>query len=42
MLNITNGDSAVEIMKAAKSEGVFLPWQDVLHDGPVPTAPSSR
>lgn len=36
MLNITNGDSAVEIMKAANIEGVFLPWQDVLHDGPVP------
>lgn len=36
ILNITNGDSAVEIMKAANIPGVFLPWRDVLHDGPVP------
>ena len=36
ILNITNGDSAVKIMKAANIPGVFLPWRDVLHDGPVP------
>lgn len=36
ILNITNGDCAVEIMKKAGIPGVFLPWQDVLHDGPVP------
>lgn len=36
ILNITNGDSAVEIMKEADIAGVFLAWQDVLHDGPVP------
>lgn len=36
VLNITNGDCAVEIMKKANIPGVFLPWQDVLHDGPVP------
>ena len=36
ILNITNGDSAVEIMKKAEIPGVFLPWRDVLHDGPVP------
>ena len=36
ILNITNGGSAVEIMKEANIEGVFLPWEDVLHDGPVP------
>jgi len=36
ILNITNGDSAVEIMKDANIAGVFLPWRDVLHDGPVP------
>jgi hypothetical protein len=36
ILNITNGDCAVEIMKKADIPGVFLPWQDVLHDGPVP------
>lgn len=36
ILNITNGDSAVEVMKKANIEGEFLPWRDVLHDGPVP------
>lgn len=36
ILNITNGDSAVEIMKQAGIVGVFLPWRDVLHEGPVP------
>ena len=35
-LNITNGDSAVEIMQQAGISGEFLPWRDVLHDGPVP------
>jgi len=35
-LNITNGDSAVEIMKQAGVSGEFLPWRDVLHEGPVP------
>lgn len=36
ILNITNGDCAVEIMQKANIPGVFLPWRDVLHDGPVP------
>jgi len=36
VLNITNGDCAVEIMQKADIPGVFLPWRDVLHDGPVP------
>ncbi len=36
ILNITNGDSAVETMQAAGIKGDFLPWRDVLHDGPVP------
>lgn len=36
ILNITNGDSSVEIMKKAEIIGKFLPWRDVLHDGPVP------
>ena len=35
-LHITNGDSAVEVMKQANIEGDFLPWRDVLHEGPVP------
>lgn len=36
ILNITNGDCAVDIMKKAEIPGAFLPWRDVLHDGPVP------
>lgn len=36
ILNITNGDAAVEIMKKADLPGDFLPWRDVLHEGPVP------
>lgn len=36
ILNITNGDCAVEIMEKADIPGVFLPWRDVLHNGPVP------
>lgn len=38
ILNITSGDSAVEIMKRAGIPGEYLPWQDVLHDGPVPAS----
>lgn len=36
ILNITNGDCAVSIMQQANIAGDFLPWRDVLHDGPVP------
>ena len=36
ILNITNGDGAIGIMEKANIPGVFLPWRDVLHDGPVP------
>jgi len=35
-LNITNGDSAANIMADAGIAGVILPWRDILHDGPVP------
>ncbi len=38
ILNITNGDSAVMVMQQAGIPGDFLPWRDVLHDGPVPAA----
>lgn len=37
ILNITNGESAVEIMKQANIPGGFLPWNDVLNEGPVPS-----
>jgi len=36
ILNITNGGCAVEVMHKADIPGVYLPWSDVLHDGPVP------
>lgn len=36
ILNITNGESAVSTMKQANIPGSFLPWNDVLHEGPVP------
>jgi hypothetical protein len=36
VLHVTNGDSAVERIRAAGVEGTVLPWRDVLHEGPVP------
>jgi hypothetical protein len=36
-LHITNGDSTVELLKAAHVKGDMLPWRDVLHMGPVPS-----
>jgi hypothetical protein len=40
ILNITNGDCAVDIMKKADIDGDFLPRRDILHDGPVPKTKS--
>jgi hypothetical protein len=37
MLHVTNGDVAVTRIRQAAIEGQVLPWQDVLHDGPVPS-----
>ncbi|WP_051356990.1 hypothetical protein [Azorhizobium doebereinerae] len=39
-LIITNGDSAVERLRAGGIAGHLLPWRDMLHDGPVPGSPS--
>ncbi len=39
-LHITNGDSGVAVIQHAGFEGDFLPWQDVLHVGPVLPAQS--
>lgn len=36
MLHITNGDIAVERMRDGGLRGEYLPWHDVLHEGPVP------
>jgi hypothetical protein len=33
-LHITNGDCAVQVLERAV-QGEFLPWRDVLHEGPV-------
>ena len=35
-LHITNGDSAAALLEAGGCTGTILPWQDVLHEGPVP------
>jgi hypothetical protein len=35
VLHITNGDCAVEVLRKAGMKGDFLPWRDVLHEGPV-------
>ena len=40
ILNIVNGDMAIEIMKKAHINGNFLPWRDFLHEGPVPKSSS--
>lgn len=37
ILNITNGDCAVNAMTAAGLPGDYLPWRDILHEGPVPS-----
>jgi hypothetical protein len=39
MLHITNGDSVVSTFRQARLPGAYLPWRDVLHDGPVPETP---
>jgi hypothetical protein len=36
MLHITSGDIAVERMRDGGLRGQYLPWRDVLHEGPVP------
>lgn len=35
MLHVTNGDCAIEVLRKAGMQGDFLPWRDVLHEGPV-------
>jgi hypothetical protein len=36
MLHVTNGDSVIASFHAGHIPGEYLPWRDVLHDGPVP------
>ena len=35
-LHVTNGDSAGNTLRQTTLGGAVLPWQDVLHEGPVP------
>jgi DNA-binding transcriptional MerR regulator len=39
LLHITNGESAGNTLRQTALGGAVLPWQDVLHDGPVPALP---
>ena len=41
-LHITNGDSSASSLLQTGIEGRFLPWRDVLHDGPVPAGLSDE
>jgi DNA-binding transcriptional MerR regulator len=37
-LHVTNGESAGNTLRQTAVGGAVLPWQDVLHEGPVPTS----
>jgi DNA-binding transcriptional MerR regulator len=39
LLHITNGESAGNTLRQTALGGAVLPWQDVLHEGPVPPLP---
>jgi redox-sensitive transcriptional activator SoxR len=39
LLHITNGGSAGNTLRQTALGGAVLPWQDVLHEGPVPALP---
>jgi len=36
ILHITNGTAIISGMRSAGIEGVIVPWEDALHEGPVP------
>lgn len=36
MLHVTNGDAALDPLRAAGLPGTAIAWRDVLHEGPVP------
>ena len=38
-LHVTNGESAANTLRRTALGGAVLPWQDVLHEGPVPAVP---
>jgi redox-sensitive transcriptional activator SoxR len=39
LLHVTNGESAGNTLRQTALGGAVLPWQDVLHEGPVPAQP---
>jgi DNA-binding transcriptional MerR regulator len=39
LLHVTNGESAGNTLRQTSLGGAVLPWQDVLHEGPVPLLP---
>ena len=39
VLHVTNGESAGNTLRQTSLGGAVLPWQDVLHEGPVPALP---
>src|SRR5216110_1942924 len=39
LLHVTNGESAGNTLRQTSLGGAVLPWQDVLHEGPVPAGP---
>jgi hypothetical protein len=39
LLHVTNGESAGTTLRQTTIGGAVLPWQDVLHEGPVPAVP---
>src|SRR5215470_6469111 len=39
ILHVTNGESAGNTLRQTTVGGAVLPWQDVLHEGPVPAGP---
>jgi len=42
LLHVTNGESAGNTLRQTALGGAVLPWQDVLHEGPVPTLPRRK
>ncbi len=39
LLHVTNGESAANTLRRTRLGGAVLPWQDVLHEGPVEALP---
>ena len=39
LLHITNGESAGNTLRQTALGGAVLPWQDTLHEGPIPALP---